>query len=92
MVAFKEKVELEVFDAKLNHKVNCGYFSVGSHFFPLKAISLKPSRCLVNVNIAAAAFIVVVIVVVILCYFHTGSSLLLIRVAFSILHPHIPEN
>lgn len=91
MVAFKEKAELEVFDAKLNHKVNCGHFLVGSiRVFPLKAINLKPSRCLVNLNIDAAAFIVVV--VVILCYFHTGSSLLLIRVAFSILHPHIPEN
>ena len=87
MVAFKEKVELEVFDAKLNHRVNCGHFSVGSHniVFTLKAISLKSSKCLVNLNIAVAAFIVIIIVVI-LCYFHTRSSLL-IRVAFSILHP-----
>lgn len=32
MVAFKDKVELEIFGAKLDHKVNCGYFLVGSHY------------------------------------------------------------
>lgn len=48
-VAFKDKDkgEFEVFGAKLDHNVNCGYFLVGSHYNTVLGITIlisSPSK------------------------------------------------